>query len=109
MHLGIPYLAHERPLSGSLGHRGEYYGILPLLAAGLGFFGGFPYRNQNTAETTACGGGGGLLVLSIQQRTRAIIAARVRCHVGEYQQTTAAESGRFRRVLVVVGKSAEKA
>ena len=45
-----------------------------------------------------------------EQRTRAIIAALVRCHVGEYQQTTAAAvSGRFRRLLVAVGKSAEKA
>ena len=67
--------------SGSPRAGGEYYGILPLLSAGLGFFGGFPYRNQNTAETTACGGGGGLLVLSTQQRTRAIIAALVRCSV----------------------------
>jgi len=34
----------------------------------------------------------------------------VRCHVGEYQQTTAAAvNGRFRRLLIAVGKSAEKA
>ena len=77
----IPYLAHERSLAAPLGPGGDSYGKIPLLSAGLGFFGGFPYRNQKTAETAVFGGGGGLLVLSTQQRTRAAIIALVRCSV----------------------------
>ena len=53
------------PVTTSPAHReppeagGECFGILPLLALVLAFFGGFPDRHEITAETDVYGGGGG--------------------------------------------------